>query len=333
MDAGREFDGKDERMRAVASHRVALTGHCYRMLASAAEADDAVQETMLRAFKSIERFEGRAQLRTWLHRIATNVCLDMLSHRKAEREARVMAMDLGAPFTREAIAGFDGDLRARPLSTWIEPIADAAAIDARDPSDILVMRQSIRLAFIAALQHLPPKQRAALLLTEVLGWSAQEVAEALSTTVPAVHSALQRARGTLAEHGQSSDLSTPLPETSAALLDRYVDAFHRYDVPALTQLLRDDAVMSMPPLSLWFRGPGPIGDWLSGPGIRCTGSRLVPVDVCGTRGLAQYRAKDGGHVPWALIVVRAEGDRIAELTFFLETAAIFPRFGLPPALP
>lgn len=330
MDAARDLDGKDERMRAVASHRVALTGHCYRMLASAAEADDAVQETMLRAWRSIERFEGRAQLRTWLHRIATNVCLDMLSQRKAER---VMAMDLGAPFAREAIADFDGDLRARPSSTWIEPIADAAAIDASDPSDILVMRQSIRLAFIAALQHLPPKQRAALLLTEVLGWSAQEVAETLSTTVPAVHSAVQRARGTLAEHGQSSDLSTPLPETSAALLDRYVDAFHRYDVPALTQLLRDDAVMSMPPLSLWFRGPGPIGDWLSGPGIRCTGSRLVPVDVCGTRGFGQYRANpDGGYLPWALIVLRAEGDRLAELTFFLETAAIFPRFGLPLAL-
>lgn len=330
MDAARTFEGNDERMAAVASHRVSLTGHCYRMLGSAAEADDAVQETMLRAWKSIERFEGRAQLRTWLQRIATNVCLDAL----ADRKARVMAMDLGAPSSRQDIAGFDGDLRPRPSSTWIEPIADAAAIDPSDPSDQLMLRQSIRLAFIAALQHLPPKQRASLLLTEVLGWSAQEVAEALETTVSAINSALQRARATLAEHGQTTDLKTPLPEPSALLLDRYVDAFHRYDVPALTQLLCDDAVMSMPPLSRWFRGPAPIGDWLSGPGIGCKGSRLLPVDVCGSRGFAQYRAhSEGGHRPWSLIVLAAEGAQLAQLTYFLETAALFPRFGLPLSLP
>jgi RNA polymerase sigma-70 factor (ECF subfamily) len=329
MDTPRIFDGKDERMQAVASHRVSLTGHCYRMLGSAAEADDAVQETMLRAWKSIERFEGRAQLRTWLQRIATNVCLDAL----ADRKARMMAMDLGAPVGREVIAAFDGDLQARPSSTWIEPIADAAVIDPADPSDQVMLRQSIRLAFIAALQHLPPKQRASLLLTEVLGWSVQEVAAMFESTVPAINSALQRARATLAEHGQSSDLKTPLPEPSAALLDRYLEAFHRYDVPALTKLLRDDAVMSMPPLSLWFQGPAPIGDWLSGPGIGCKGSRLLPVEVCGSRGFAQYKPAEQGHVPWALIVLRSEGDRIVEQTFFLDTDAIFPRFGLPLSLP
>ncbi len=315
-------------MQAIAAHRVALTGHCYRMLGSAAEADDAVQETMLRAWKSIDGFEGRSQLRTWLQRIATNVCLDAL----ADRKARVMAMDLSAPLRSQDVASFDGDLKARPASTWIEPIADAAAIDPSDPCDQVVLRQSIRLAFVAALQHLPPKQRATLLLMEVLGWSASEVAEALESTVPAIHSALQRARATLAEHGQDVDLKTPLPAPSAALLDRYVDAFHRYDVPALTQLLRDDAVMSMPPLSLWFRGPAPIGDWFSGPGIGCAGSLLLPVEVCGSPGFAQYKPSEDGHRPWALIVLRGD-DRIAEQTFFLDVEAIFPRFGLPPVLP
>lgn len=327
MDTPRVFDGKDERMQAVASHRVALTGHCYRMLGSAAEADDAVQETMLRAWKSLDRFEGRAQLRTWLQRIATNVCLDAL----ADRKARVMAMDVSAPLRREDVASFDGDLKARPATTWIEPIADAAAIDPNDPCDQVVLRQSIRLAFVAALQHLPPKQRATLLLMEVLGWSASEVAESLESTVPAIHSALQRARATLAEHGQTTELKTPLPAPSAALLDRYVEAFERYDVPALTQLLRDDAIMSMPPLSLWFRGPLPIGDWLSGPGIDCAGSRLLRVEVCGSPGFAQYKPSEVGHRPWALIVLRGD-EKIAEQTFFLDTAEIFPRFGLPPSL-
>ena len=317
----------DSRMHEVASHRASLTGHCYRILGSASEADDAVQETMLRAYKSIARFEARASLRTWLHRIATNVCLDALQG----RNARVLAMDLSGPSDQDDIARFTGDLRALPSSTWIEPIADAAALD---PSEGLAARQSIRLAFVAALQHLPPKQRAALLLTEVLDCSAKEVAQTLDCTVPAVNSALQRARVTLASLGQPSDLETAPQKIDADLLDRYVDAFHRYDVPALTQLLREDAVMSMPPASLWFRGRASIAAWLVGPGLGCRGSRLVPVDVCGTRGFAQYRPRaEGGHQAWALIVLRGEGSQFREMTYFLDTAAFFPRFGLSLTLP
>lgn len=317
----------EARMQAVASHRGALTGHCYRMLGSAAEAEDAVQETMLRACKSIARWEGRASLRTWLHRIATHVCLDLLQGRKA----RVLAMDLGVAFDREDIAGFSGDLRPLPSGTWIEPIADAAVCD---PSSLLATRQSIRLAFVAALQHLPPKQRAALLLTEVLDCSVKEVAETLDSTVPAINSALQRARATLASLEQSRELHTAPAELDADLLDRFVEAFHRYDIPALTQLLRDDAVMSMPPLSLWFRGREAIGDWLLGPGLGCRGSRLLPVDVCGGRGFAQYRPRpEGGHQAWALIVLQGEGSQLKEMTYFLDTASIFPRFALPQTLP
>lgn len=311
---------RESHMHEVAAHRAALTGHCYRMLGSASEADDAVQETMLRAYKAIDSFEGRASLRSWLHRIATNVCLDLLQGRKA----RVLAMDLGGPCDQDDIARFDGDLRARSSDTWVEPIADSAV---HDPSDTLATRQSIRLAFVAALQHLPPKQRAALLLTEVLDCSAKEVAETLESTVPAINSALQRARTTLASLGQAEEAPR---EIDTGLLDRFVDAFHRYDVPALTQLLRDDAVMSMPPASLWFHGPETIGAWLSGPGSGCRGSKLLPVEVCGTRGFAQYKPNARGELhAWALIVLRAEGAQLAEMTYFLDTAAVFPRFNLP----
>lgn len=333
MDAPASPGDRDERMQLVAAHRRALTGHCYRMLGCPAEADDAVQETMIRAWKSIDAFEGRAALRTWLHRIATNVCLDVL----ADRKARMRVTEMGSPsVTREQIASFDGDLRPLTPKSYVEPIADAAAIDPdADPAERLAMRQSIRLAFVAALQHLPPKQRAALLLAEVLGWSAQEIAETLELTVPAVNSALQRARATMAERGQSCDLRTPLPPPDEALLGRYLDAFLRYDVPALTGLLREDAVMSMPPASLWFSGPAPIGDWLAGPGLACRGSRMTPVEVSGTPGFAQYRknTEGDGYTAWALIVLDTVGDRIGTMTYFLDVAEHFPRFGLPLELP
>jgi RNA polymerase sigma-70 factor (ECF subfamily) len=306
-------------------HRVALTGHCYRMLGSAAEADDAVQETMVRAWRALDRFEGRAALRTWLIRIATRVCLDMLG----ERSRRARPMELGP------VGTIHDELTALPGDRWIEPIPDAQAVPAdADPYERAMLRQSIRLAFVAALQHLPPKQRAVLLLTEVLGWSAADVADGLETSVPAVNSALQRARATLSAR-EVSPAPRQLSDVQAVLLDRYVDAFERYDMPALTALLQQDATLSMPPFSLWLRGHAEISAWMTGRGAACRGSRLVPTAASGSPSFGQYKpAPGGGHEPWALIVLEPAGDgSIAAMNFFLDTAALFPRFGLPPALP
>jgi RNA polymerase sigma-70 factor, ECF subfamily len=305
-------------------HRAALTGHCYRMMGSPADADDAVQETMVRAWRGLERFDGRASLRTWLYRIATNVCLDALG----ERTRRARPMELGPAGT------VDDPLEARPASGWLEPIPDAAALPATaDPSERVVLRQSIRLAFVAALQHLPPRQRAALILTEVLGWSAAEVADALGTTVAAVNSALQRARATLgdAELGEGSGA---LDEAEAALLERYVDAFERYDLDALTALLHEDATMSMPPYALWLRGHAAIRAWLLGRGVACRGSRLLPTSANGLPAFGQYKPAEPGRPlqPWALVVLEPARARVAAMTFFLDTAALFPRFGLPAQL-
>ncbi|WPB79580.1 sigma-70 family RNA polymerase sigma factor [Archangium violaceum] len=306
-------------------HRTALTGHCYRMLGSAAEADDAVQETMVRAWRNLDRFEERSSMRTWLYRIATRVCLDVLG----DRSRRVRPMELGP-------VGTPGDTLTRlPGSEWLEPIPDALALPSdADPSELVVLRQSIRLAFVAALQHLPPRQRAVLLLTEVLGWSAAEVAESLETSVASVNSALQRARATLATR-DLTQARAPLSDAQSTLLDRYVEAFERYDVTALTGLLHQDATLSMPPFCLWLQGHEPISQWLLGRGSGCRGSRLVPTSACGSPAFGQYRppAEPGGpHKPWALIVLELSGDRIAAMNSFLDTATLFPRFGLPPEL-
>lgn len=306
-------------------HRTALTGHCYRMLGSVSEADDAVQETMIRAWRSFGQFEGRSSLRSWLYRIATRVCLDALQ----DRTRRAMPMDL------RGVATIDEPLIELPASRWVEPIPDAAAIPAdADPSERLVMRQSIRLAFVATLQHLPPRQRAALLLTEVLGWSAAEAAETLDMTVAAVNSALQRARATLAARNLS-DAESPLTEAQKALADRFVDAFERYDMDALASLLRQDATMCMPPFGLWLRGHESIRGWMLGRGAACRGSRLVPVAACGLPAFGQYKPGGPGepHKPWALVVLEPDGDAIGTMTYFLDTASFFPRFGLPPELP
>ncbi|HLV67302.1 MAG TPA: sigma-70 family RNA polymerase sigma factor [Polyangiaceae bacterium] len=301
-------------------HRTALTGHCYRMLGSVVDADDAVQETMVRAWRAFERFDGRSSLRTWLHRIATNVCLDLLS----ERSRRERPVEAGPEGTVEDA------LETRPRTHWLEPVPDARVIPSdADPAEQIALRRSIRLAFVAALQHLPPKQRAALLLTEVLGWSAAEVAEALDTTVAAVNSALQRARATLATR-DLEDVRIELSEPQAALVDRYVEAFERYDVDSLATLLREDATLSMPPYTLWLRGRDAIRAWLLGRGSGCRGSRLVRTAACGSTAFAQYR--DGGRTPWALIVLELSGDRVTSMTSFLDTATLFPRFGLPERL-
>jgi RNA polymerase sigma-70 factor (ECF subfamily) len=304
------------------AHRAELTGHCYRMLGSPMDADDAVQEAMIRAWRSLDRFDGRASLRTWLYRIATNVCLDALASRP--RRAR--------PMEESPAGSADDPLVQHPRTHWLEPIPDDLAVPAgADPSELAVLRESIRLAFVAALQRLPPKQRAVLLLMEVLGWSAAEVAESLDISVAAVNSALQRARATLASCNAS--VPAPISESQSQLLDRYVDAFQRYDVDQLTSLLCEDATFSMPPYALWLRGPEAVHGWLLGRGSGCRGSRLVPTAACGSPAFGQYRpSPDGGFKPWALIVLELSGDRIAGWNTFLDAETLFPRFGLPPAL-
>ncbi|MGP4003246.1 sigma-70 family RNA polymerase sigma factor [Streptomyces sp. 8N706] len=307
-------------------HRAELTGYCYRMLGSAFEAEDAVQDTMVRAWRSFDRFEGRAALRSWLYRIATNVCLDMLNG----RQRRARPMDLSSPSTSGSPLG-----AARPEVTWIEPMPDSRTLPAGgDPAELAVARESVRLAFVAALQHLPPRQRAVLILREVLAWKASEVAELLDTTVASVNSALQRARATLAD-GEITvrDPEQPMDDAQRKLLARYVDAFERYDLDSLTALLREDATLSMPPYALWLRGPDEIRGWMLGTGIGCRGSRLVPVVANGSAGFGQYRrGADGGYEPWALQVIEVSGDRIVGLNSFLDTARLFPLFGLPPRL-
>lgn len=305
-------------------HRAALTGHCYRMMASAVDADDAVQETMVRAWRNLDRFDGRAALRTWLYRIATNVCLDMLE----ERSRRTRPMEAAPRGTVET------PLSTLPRTHWLEPVPDAQAIPAdADPSERLILQQSIRLAFVAALQHLPPRQRAALILAEVLGWSAAEISACLETSVPAINSALQRARATLAGKALAES-QAPLTETQTKLLDRYLEAFLRYDVDALVALLHEDATLSMPPYTLWLQGPEAIRAWLLGKGSGCRGSRVLPVAACGVPAFAQYRSAGAeGFRPWAIIVLELAGDGIASWSSFLDTETLFPRFGLPDRLP
>jgi RNA polymerase sigma-70 factor, ECF subfamily len=310
------------------SHRRELTAYCYRMLGSSFEAEDAVQETMVRAWRSIDRFEGRAALRTWLYRIATNVSLDMLSG----RERRARPMDLGP--AREPI--FE-NLSSLPEVTWIEPIPDGLVVPEGDPADVAIARDTIRLAFVAALQHLPPRQRAVLILCEVLRWQATEVAELLDTSVASVNSALQRARATLAADNVSA--ADPTPELSAddrALLARYVAAFEAYDIDALTSLIQEDAQQSMPPFDLWLKGRDDIFTWWFGPGIGCKGSRVIPaVAANGSPAFGQYKPREDGNglEPWALQVIELRDGSIGEMTFFLDTQRLFPLFGLPLEFP
>src|SRR4051794_13502874 len=302
-------------------HRRELTGYCYRMLGSGFEAEDAVQETMVRAWKAFDRFEGRSSLRSWLYRIATNVCVDML--RGPQRRAR--PMDLGPASTTATAV-----LRPTPENTWVLPVADGRVLgDDGDPAALAEGRESIRLAFVAALQHLPARQRAALILCEVLKWQATEVAELLDTSVPSVNSALQRARATLSARPVDA---APPPQVDAGqetLLAQYVDAFERYDISRLVTLLRDDVVQSMPPYSMWLQGAEEIGRWMLGPGLACEGSILVPTAANGSPAYGQYRVDPaGGHAPWALQVLEISGDQIVGLHFFLDTS-LFATFGLP----
>jgi RNA polymerase sigma-70 factor, ECF subfamily len=308
-------------------HRRELTAYCYRMLGSPFEAEDAVQDTLLRAWRGLERFEGRASMRSWLYRIATNVCMDMLS----SRQRRARPMDLGPSRSPHGPIG-----EILPETTWIEPVPDRLIAPEGDPADIADERETIRLAFVAALQQLAPRQRAVLILCEVLQWRAAEVAELLETSVAAVNSALQRARATLEKsQADAAPSASPLEEGDAELLARYVDAFERYDMDALTALIREDATQSMPPYELWLSGREDIFGWWVGPGAACRGSKVLPtVSANGLPTFGQYKPSEthDGYDPWALQVLRVERGKIVELTFFLGAETLFPLFALPPRL-
>lgn len=317
----------EELEQRLETHRLELRAYCYRMLASPFEAEDAVQETFIRAWRGFAQFEGRASLRSWLYRIATNVCLDM--HRSGERRAR--PVDLG-PASEPILA----NLNQLPETHWLEPIPDSLVIAAAaDPADTAVARDSVRLALVAALQHLPPRQRAALILCEVLQWKAAEVAELLETTVASVNSSLQRARATLDNSKPTArDTTSTLDPADRELLARYVRAFEAYDIDALTTLIHDDAVQSMPPYDMWLSGRDDIFAWWFGPGIGCQGSRVIATTSAnGSPAFGQYKpSADGGHEPWALQVLELHDGKIGELTFFLATETLFPLFGLPARL-
>ena len=315
--------------QALEEYRTELTGYCYRMLGSSFEAEDAVQEAMLRAWRSLDKFEGRSQLRSWLYSIATNVCLDMLG----DKERKVRPIQLGEPGKPviESLAA------TRPEGEWILPMPDGRVVDdGGDPAEATAAKETLKLAFIAALQFLPPKQRAVLILRDVLRWKASEVAALLETSEASVNSALQRARATLDEREiELDEVSDPADEEHADLIERYMQAFESYDMEALTALLHEDATLSMPPYELWLTGHDDIVAWMMGPGHACEGSRLVPVAANGSIAFGQYRPSgpNGEHEPWGLVVLETRDGKISGLNTFLDTASLFPLFGLPPALP
>ena len=306
------------------AHRRELTGYCYRMLGSGFEAEDAVQETLLRAWKAWDRFEGRSSVRSWLYRIATNVCLDMVQG--PQRRAR--PMDMSPSSTADAV--LDDGLGEH---AWIQPVQDARVVPTDgDPAEIAAARETIRLAFVAALQHLPPRQRAVLILREVLRWQATEVAELLDTTVASVNSALQRARATLDAVGVGEPVEPPTEAEQQALLARYVEAFERYDIPSLVALLREDVQFNMPPFRLWVEGPDQVAAFLVGTGAACEGSKLIPTQVNGSPAFASYKPSPlGGHTPWSIQVLEIDGGKIVGWTNFIYPE-LFEAFGLPTRL-
>jgi RNA polymerase sigma-70 factor (ECF subfamily) len=310
-------------------YRVELTAYCYRMLGSSADAEDAVQDTMVRAWRSYEKFEGRSSVRSWLYKIATNVCLTMLE----SRQRRATPMDFGT-----AWVSTDGPRPTqKPEISWLEPIPDSRVLPtASDPAELAVAKESVRLAFVAALQHLPARQRAVLILREVLQWKASEVAELLGTTVASVNSALQRARATLSEQelaqpGPGGEAASELDADQQELLARYADVFERYDVGALVNLLHEDAILNMPPYDIWLQGVEEIQKWWIGPGAPCRGSKLQPLSANGMPAFAQWRPNpDGdGYYAWALQVLDIKDERIIGYTAFLDVDTLFPMWGMP----
>jgi RNA polymerase sigma-70 factor (ECF subfamily) len=316
--------GSEMRMEDLDRYRSELAGYCYRMLGSVFEADDAVQETMVRAWRSLDGFEGRSSVRSWIYRIATNVCLDMLRGRKR----RALAMDLGPSGTADSFLG-----ATRPEDAWLTPMPDARVLSEEgDPAELAASRETVRLALVTALQHLPARQRAVLILREVLRWQATEVAELLDTSVASVNSALQRARATLASRNAAGTGAAEVSADQQPVLDRYVEAFERYDIPLLVSLLRDDAVMTMPPYDFWLQGPVEMGRFFLGVGIGCQGSRLVATTANGCGAFGSYKIDpEGGYKPWSIQVIEISGDRIVGHHNFLDTN-LFAAFGLPPHL-
>jgi RNA polymerase sigma-70 factor (ECF subfamily) len=307
------------------AHRRELTGYCYRMLGSAFDAEDAVQDTMLRALRAAEGFERRSSVRSWLYRIATNICIDMLRG----RQRRAVPVELGP--SRPPVEHSLGDVL--PDGAWVSPIADERVLPIEaDPAELAELRESVRLAFVAALQHLPPRQRAVLILCEVLRWQATEVAGLLDTSVASVNSALQRARASLVS--SRVDERPALDSEHSELLARYVDAFERYDIDELVELLHEDALQTMPPFAMWLRGREDIAAWMLGVGAGCRGSRVIPTTANGCPAFAQYRVNPlGGHTPWALHLLEVSAGRVSEIHSFLDTERLFPLFGLPDHLP
>jgi RNA polymerase sigma-70 factor (ECF subfamily) len=313
--------------RELESYRRELTGYCYRMLGSGFEAEDAVQETFVRAWRKFESFEGRSSLRSWLYKIATNVCLDMLQG--PQRRAR--PMDMGPASTAETALG-------APLTetTWVMPIADGAVLpEDSDPAELATQRETLRLAFVAALQHLPPRQRAVLILREVLRWQASEVGDLLGMSVASVNSALQRARATVDQLNLDASGPAVMEGDEQELLQRYVDCFERYDIDSLVALIADDAEFSMPPFDLWLRGTDDIAKWYVGQGSACEDSRIIATRANGCAAFAQYKlAGDGTREPWALQVIEIADGKITGLHHWIPPFAgqLFEAFGLPPRL-
>jgi RNA polymerase sigma-70 factor (ECF subfamily) len=302
-------------------HRPDLVGYCYRMLGSGNEAEDAVQETLVRAWRGADRLQARAALRSWLYKIATNVCVDMLQ--RPQRRAR--PMDLTSPGSAH---GAIGDQLAE--YTWVQPVLDSRVLsDNGDPAELAAARETVRLAFVAALQHLPPRQRAVLILREVLRWQASEVAELLDTSVASVNSALQRARATLDAVGPDPAGPPSVDEEQQELLDRYVDAFERYDVDELVSLLHEDAMFSMPPWAFWLRGPEQVSQWLLGQGIGCQGSKVIPTRGSGCPAIGTYRhVAPERYEPWALAIIETSGGVITGVHNYIDPD-LFRQFGLP----
>ncbi len=312
---------------ATAPYRRELLAHCYRMSGSPHEAEDLVQETYIRAWRAFDRFEQRSSVRTWLYRIATNVCLTALDRRRR----RPLPSGLGPPSPDP-----HAPAESAPRDVlWLEPVPDRLVVDERgDPAEVVAVRQSVRLALIAALQVLPPRQRGAFILCDVLGMSAADGAELLDVSVVAVKSLLQRARARLANVSLTDDgLVEPTDDGARRVLDRYLAAFEQSDMPALERLLADDAILEMTGTTTWFSGKAACVPFISMQAIGRTGDwRMVPVHANGQLAAAAYhRNDDDTYNPFAVVVLANTSAQITRISLFADSG-LFPRFGLPPTL-
>lgn len=301
-----------------------LTGYCYRLLGAAADTDDAVQEAIIRASTHVDQFDpSRARLTTWVYRIATNICLDMLR----ARSRRALPVDL-SPASGQA--DFDAPL---PAERFVEPMPDSRVIEATDPGQIVERRETVRLAFIAALQHLTPRQRAVLVLRDVLGFSAAETGVILQVSTAAANSALQRARAGLAAAApQPAEISDPADPAQQQLVQAFIAAFEDHDVEAMIQVLHTDAVQTMPPLAWQVAGGARIAQMICA-SEACARDRMLPITINGSIGVGQYRPDETGVLrPFALVLLESAAGRVTEMVTFLGTEGRFAEFDLPPTL-